>query len=181
MMAKQKTTISSTSSTMMHTPYWETPVKIIEIPRNSRTHQRQKTLRLANRPAVAEEAEEEHQSADADEDINALVDQLRLGVSLQVNESRWKSRKFHFQTQRNQQLTSIRNRSRRELLKRVGEVRAVSLNPFEFNCMSCDITFLPVITDAFVLLLEAEKIRISFLEAEKLKVFEIQNIFRGLI
>jgi hypothetical protein len=40
-------------------------------------------LRLSNSSAVAEETEEKHQTADADENVNALIDQLRLGESLQ--------------------------------------------------------------------------------------------------
>lgn len=54
------------------------------------THQRQQTLRLTHRPAVAEEAQEEHQAADADEDVHALVDQLRLREPLKPSKSRQK-------------------------------------------------------------------------------------------
>jgi hypothetical protein len=75
MTAKQNTTISSTSRTMMHTPYWgKVDIETTKSMKRRETHQRQKTLRLTNRPAVAEKTEEEHQPADADEDVDALVD-----------------------------------------------------------------------------------------------------------
>lgn len=85
-----------------------------------RTYQRQQTLRLSNCSAVAEEAKHEHESADADENVNALIDKLRLGESLQGkkietlaqkspenlinNSNKWKSgamntQNFHFEAE----------------------------------------------------------------------------------
>lgn len=46
------------------------------------TYQRQQALRLPNRSAISEEAEEEHQTADSNENVNALINQLWLGESL---------------------------------------------------------------------------------------------------
>lgn len=51
------------------------------------TYQRQQTLRFANGSAIAQEAEEEHQPSDPDEDVHALVNQLRFRESLKAEEN----------------------------------------------------------------------------------------------
>lgn len=57
---------------------------IIKWPHQScQTHQWQKTLWLADCTAIAEKAEEEHQTSDGDEQVDALVDQCWLSEALQ--------------------------------------------------------------------------------------------------
>ena len=59
------------------------------------THQREQTLRLANGSAVAEEAEHKHETANCYEDVDALVDELRLGESLLGEKKFMKNSKTH--------------------------------------------------------------------------------------